>query len=313
MLAASRASDMSEEMFYSKLIFPVIATPKLDGIRCSTLDLPRPPNHRCEAVCRSLKSVPNCHIWSLIAEHCPPGLDGEIMTYHQDLFTPMEMRPFNLIQSDVMSILGTPIFKYHVFDMFDPAPPNGYRDLTRYDLRLLNLGATCLPEFCVRVPHTHIGSLSALLEYEASCVAEGYEGICFRTPNSPYKWGRSTLREGWLVKMKRFVTSEAEVIGVEEEMANNNPKAYNELGYAERSSHQANLVGKNRLGALICRHENGEFKIGTGFTALLRTALWDDQKKIIGRTVTYKHQPHGAKELPRIPVFIGFRDSRDIS
>lgn len=313
MLAASQAGDMSNELFYSKLIFPVIATPKLDGIRCSTLDLPRPPAQRSEAVCRSLKLLPNDSIRAAITTGCDPGLDGEVITYYRDLFTPEHVRPFNMIQGDVMSIKGSPIFKYHVFDLFNPNPPNGYRDLTQYQERLRRLDALELPSFCVKVPWTLIESLSDLLRYEAEQVAAGHEGICFRTPNSPYKWGRSTLREGWLIKMKRFVTSEAVIIGTEEEMANNNPSAYNELGYAERSSHQANMVGKGRLGALVCATSDKQtFKIGTGFTTPMREDFWQRREELIGQIVTYKHQPHGAKELPRIPVFLGFRNKIDL-
>jgi DNA ligase 1 len=315
MLAASCASDMSEQMFYNRLTFPVIATPKLDGIRCSTLDLPRPPDQKSEAVCRSLKNVPNDYVRHQITKHCPPGLDGEIMTYYEDLLTPEQMRPFNSIQSDVMTIKGQPIFKYHVFDLMNPTPDNGYRDFTQYRTRLEQLKALMpqLPSFVVYVQETKINTLDELLKYEAETVAAGYEGICFRIPSSPYKWGRSTLREGWLVKMKRFVTSEAEIIGMDEEMANNNPMSQNELGYAERSSHKANLSGKGRMGALVCRNAAGVFRIGTGFTADQRYNMWLCKETIVGcKIATYKHQPHGAKELPRIPVFKGFRNPIDL-
>jgi len=175
------------------------------------------------------------------------------------------------------------------------------------------------------VTATPIESLSQLLEYEAKCIAEGYEGICFRDPNSPYKYGRSTLREGWLIKMKRFVTEEAVIIGVEEEMANNNPIVLGTTGYAERSSHKANMSGKGRMGALECilltdhakmraGSDVGDrvFNVGTGFTGMQRQNMWDCRESLIGRIITIKHMPHGAKDLPRIPVFVGFRSAQDL-
>lgn len=308
MLAASKPRDYTDELFYSKLVFPVIATPKLDGIRCVTRDIPRAPGTQCEALSRSLKPIPNTHIAAQIGMHCPPGLDGEIMTYDHDLFAPSKMRNFNEIQSDVMSEKGVPNWKYHVFD-YDI---ENYH--ARYVDRLSRMPA--LPVFCELVPTATITSLSQLLEYEAEQIATGYEGICFRDPNSPYKYGRSTLREGHLIKMKRFVTEEAVIVGVEEEMANNNPQVLGETGYAERSSHKANMVGKRRMGAMIVQLHHGgtdqTFKIGTGFTAQQRQNMWDCRDSLIGRIVTFKHQPHGSLNLPRIPVFVGFRNVLDL-
>lgn len=308
MLAASKTRDMTDDLFYSKIVFPVIATPKFDGIRCVTRDIPRAPGTLCEALTRSLKLVPNIHIAASIAASCPPGLDGEIMTYDHDLFNPPTMRNFNQIQSDVMGEKGIPFWKYHVFDC-------NIESRAVYEARLIDLDRMeNFPDFVVKVPTTHIESLSQLLEYEAEQVATGYEGICFRDPNSPYKYGRSTLREGWLIKMKRFVTEEAVIIGVEEEMANNNPIVLGTTGYAERSSHSANMSGKNRLGALVCRqlHEDQTFKVGTGFTAQQRQSLWDNRDDLVGKLITFKHQPHGSLNVPRIPVFVGFRDTRDL-
>lgn len=313
MLAASKPRDYTDEQFYDRISFPVIATPKLDGIRCVTRDVPRPTGYECEAFSRSLKPIPNCHIARLIGTHCPPGLDGEIMTYASDLFdTTRKVRSFNDISSDVMSFSGAPDFKYHIFDYHvEHAPMLVYKDR----LRLLQELMPKLPSWCVYVPTMTLSSLTDLITYEALQVSLGFEGICFRDPNSPYKYGRSTLREGWLVKMKRFVTEEAVIIGVEEEMQNNNPQTLGTTGYAERSSHKANLSGKGRMGALICKldpHGDDTFKIGTGFTADQRQNMWDGRHTLIGRLVTFKHMPHGAKDLPRIPVFVGFRDARDL-
>jgi DNA ligase-1 len=210
-----------------------------------------------------------------------------------------------------MSHAGQPLFKYWVFD-HSIYLPWVYKD------RLQELTSSNLPDFVVKVPHVWCMNVVELCAYESQCVADGYEGICFRTPSSPYKHGRSTFREQWLVKMKRFVTEEAVIIGLEEEMANNNPASLSETGYAERSSHKANMVGKGRMGAMVVKNDQGTFKIGTGFDQGQRIRFWDGRDLpaphgVLGRTVTFKHQPHGSKDLPRIPVFVGFRDARDMS
>ena len=311
MLAASKPRDYTIEQFYDRIHFPVIATPKLDGIRCVTRDVPRPHGYKSEAFSRSLKPIPNVHIATQIGIHCPSGLDGEIMTYSNDLFDQeLKLRNFNDISSDVMCFKGSPNFKYHIFDYHvEHAPQVMYKDRIHI---LETIVYPTLPSWCVTVPTRTITSLSQLIEYEAEQVANGFEGICFRDPHSPYKYGRSTLREGWLVKMKRFVTEEAVVVGFEEEMANNNPQVTGTTGYAERSSHQANLVGKGRLGALVVELNGNQFRIGTGFTAIQRQNMWDARESLIGRLVTFKHMPYGAKDVPRIPVFVGFRHPHDL-
>ena len=41
-------------------------------------------------------------------------------------------------------------------------------------------------------------------------------------PNAPYKQGRSTVREGYLLKVKTFLDDEATVVRFEERMHNGN-------------------------------------------------------------------------------------------
>lgn len=314
-LAASKPRDYTDQQFYDRLVFPVIATPKLDGIRCVTRDLPRPPDWSCEPMTRSLKPIPNEWVRYQIGKRCPPGLDGELITYDRDLLVAETPRPFNLVSSDIMTHGGRPEFKYHVFD-YDI---EGGRP---YDDRLESLmQSKALPDFCKFVQHVWIKSLSHLLEYEEQQVALGYEGICFRDPNSKYKYGRSTLREGHLIKMKRFVTEEAVIIGSYEEMHNDNPITLGDTGYAERSSHKANLSGKNTLGGFKCVLMNDAkkpitdeitFNVGSGFTAEQRADYWKIRNLLVDKIITIKHQPHGAVEKPRIPIFIGFRELSDL-
>jgi DNA ligase-1 len=153
-----------------------------------------------------------------------------------------------------------------------------------------------------------------MLAYEAEKVAEGYEGIILRSPEAPYKFGRSTVKEGYLLKLKRFEDSEAEIIGFEEEMFNGNAAETNELGRTKRSTAQAGLVGKSSLGAFLVRDcvSGVEFSIGTGLTALQRGVFWQRRDEYVGKLVKYKFFPVGVKVAPRHPVFLGMRDARDM-
>lgn len=320
---AGLTSDQKLEVLRT-LRYPVLATPKFDGIRVTTIDEIPSPGKESVPVCRSLKQVPNDHIRGLIATLLP-GKDGEVLTYngHGDLFdTPvrditLETRPrnFNTIQSDVMSVTGCPLFRYMVFDdccLRRDLPYNSRIDILRMD---------DLPPWCIKVLPVLCKNADDLMDYHEKCFVMGYEGICFRTPDSPpfkisSKDGRASLREQWLVKMKVFDKDEAEIIGVYEEMANHNPQTLGLKGNAERSSHKAGMVGKGALGGFRVRDlkTDREFNVGSGFTRSQREEFWQFRETLIKskQVIQYVHQPHGAKDVPRIGIFTGFRDRRDL-
>jgi DNA ligase-1 len=149
-----------------------------------------------------------------------------------------------------------------------------------------------------------------------------------RSTAGPYKFGRSTEKEGWLLKLKRFEDSEAVVLGCYELMHNANEATKDELGHTKRSSHKANKQGRGTLGGLHVRDlKTGvEFDIGTGFDDALRAELWSLHQlnvalqvpakfsagAVVGRVAKYKFFPTGSKDKPRFPVFLGFRDSIDM-
>lgn len=320
MLAASLVTprDTEETLLNNlkALHFPVLATPKLDGIRCittpgATVGRPELLSH---PVCRSLKSVPNNYVRDLIAT-LPPGLDGEILTYSErDLFDGKNQpRNFHEIQSDVMSVQGRPTFKFHVFDA------DIYNHLNYHERANVHLALRHdLPDFCIKVLPTTCRTIEDLQAFMSLSIQQGHEGICFRSSmHCPYKYGRSTLRQEWLVKWKLFETSEAIIVGFEEEMHNENLGYKGLLGQLERSSHQENMTPKGRLGSFIVKlngisSEGETFRIGTGFTADMRIEFWQKRDELLGKTVTFKHQAYGAKNAPRIPVFVGIRSEIDV-
>ena len=154
-----------------------------------------------------------------------------------------------------------------------------------------------------------------LLKYEAYLLERGAEGVMVRSYEGKYKQGRSTEKEGILGKLKRFADAEYEVIGYVERMENQNEKTTDALGHSKRSSHQENKVGRGDLGAIVCRTGDGlEFNCGTGFNDDDRAKLWAIRDTgLIGRFAKIKSFLIGVKDLPRFPVFLGFRDDADMS
>jgi len=275
-----------------QLVFPLLASPKLDGIRCVILN--------GKAVTRNLKPIPNTFIRKFLEAHPElDGLDGEIMVEGD----------FNSVQSAVMSEDGEPDFYYAVFDYHnDCALP--------YSTRLMKL-SLIVAEFnnqrVREVPQVTVNNENEVEEIEQEVLADGYEGLMLRNLYGTYKFGRSSMKEAKLMKLKRFEDDEATIVDMEPLYENQNAPTTNALGRTERSSHQENLVAQNMMGALNVKLKNGkEFSIGTGFDHETRKDLWMRKKKLIGKQVKFKFQELSADGIPRFPVFLGLRDERDI-
>lgn len=268
----------------SRLVFPLIGSPKIDGIRGLVPD--------DTVVSRKLKPIPNHHIRESLRKARYRGYDGELVTYTDGV-----LDNFNTIQSKVMSEDGSPDFKFMVFDTFDD-PALFY--LRRYY-------KITPDEHVIRVPFMILGSLGQLMDYEKAIVDAEWEGVMVRSMNSPYKFGRSTGNEGYLLKIKRFYDSEGTVIGFKERMTNQNELLRDNLGYAKRSTSKANLVGAGTLGAICLEWNDVEFDVGTGFNADTAQEIWNHRGDYMGQKVTFKYQDLGPNGAPRFPVFLGFR------
>jgi len=167
-----------------------------------------------------------------------------------------------------------------------------------------------------KVLPVEIRSLAELQSYEENCLSEGYEGVMIRTPNSPYKCGRSTENEGYLLKIKRFEDAEAVVLDSYEGMTNQNEAKKDAFGRTERSMSKDGMIGRGELGGfnVRCLSSNVEFRLGYNHVlgGIDRVTLWKHRESLVGKLVKFKHQPSGAKEAPRFPKFIGFREAWDL-
>ena len=161
---------------------------------------------------------------------------------------------------------------------------------------------------------TWANSPAEVLAFEATCLAQGFEGVMLRDPQGPYKHGRSTLREGWLLKLKRFEDSEAVVTGYVERESNTNATQISELGLTKRSHAKAGRVANGGLGALqVTDVQTGvSFEIGSGFTEAQRVSFWRNRDYMVGRLVKYKYFPVGVLEKPRHPIWLGWRSKEDM-
>lgn len=312
------AAKIEDEADYKRLqAWPYMVSPKLDGIRTLLH-----PNYG--AVTRKIKALPNAYVRALLGiamNEIPEaqGLDGEL-TYGevQDVTKP---DTFNKSQSAFMSQGGKPKAVYWVFDSF-------CLHVERFEDRYHHLVNNIFPKLLefsnrnpdlmfVMVPHYHTPNLKDLMEREQSFVEQGFEGIMIRKTAGKYKYGRSTLIQQDLIKVKRWSESEGVIIGFEELQHNNNTDEKDAFGLSKRSSHKENMIGGNTLGNLILKVINGPYKgvtvkVGSGFTAHDRDIFWKNQDKLLHGVVTFKWQKSGAKDAPRFPIYKGVRAKDDM-
>jgi DNA ligase-1 len=267
MLAATLA-DIDQLLEY-----PLGATPKIDGIRAII--------RNGKLVSRTLKPIRNSQICQALEAVLPEGADGEIVTNLTNL---------QQTTSDVMTS-DKPIehFTYYWFDWVGPKP---------YLERMAFLQEYDLPETVgftiVKLQPTIVNNKSEVVQFENDVLSMDYEGVILRSLDGDYKYGRSTLREGYLMKLKRFTDSEAEIVSVEELI------------------HQDGSKG-NTLGCFVAQTPKGvEFKIGTGFTQEQRDMFWAIKENLPGEFVKYKYFDVSIKTAPRHPVFLAMRDPMDM-
>lgn len=272
------------------LKFPVLASPKLDGVRAIVRD--------GVVLSRALKPIPNKNVQKRFShlEH----FDGELIvgaSNHPDVL--------RTTTSGVMRVEGDPDVSFHVFDYIAAVD-------TPFIQRYGELEKVIKPSDTYVVPQYELASGFELAAFENDALNQGYEGVMLRHPDAPYKFGRSTAREGYLLKVKRFHDDEFEIVGFEEEMFNANEATTSELGRTKRSSHKANKVPKGRLGALVLKYGDTTFNCGTGFNDAERENIWAERERYLGQFAKIKYFAYGIKDVPKLPSFLGIRDVRDM-
>lgn len=279
-----------------------MCSPKIDGIRAIK-------HPQLGLVSRTLKPIPNQHIQEVLRSSKFDYFDGELIAGKLN-----DMYDYNTSQSAIMTASGKPEFTYCIFDWIEHPD-------TRFDWRNNEARQKVLaldeayPILCLG--QRLVTNIDQLLDFESRCIEYGFEGMMFRDPGGAYKNGRATFKQQGLIKLKRFVDAEAVITGFQELERNTNEAIIDDLGYTKRSSHKAGKVAADTLGLLevhgIGKHFEGVvFEIGSGFDDATRDLIWRNRDAYLGLVVKYKYQPHGVKDKPRAPIFLGFRSKEDM-
>lgn len=279
---------------FSKITFPKLASPKIDGFRCIVSDIARTS---------SLEPFPNVSLHNTFKGLLKKNqiVDGEIVVGKKHKSTSAKT------SRGVTSRTGKPDFTLWVFD----APRKGVRFRDR--LALARRIVKDLDHVRVRfLKHVWLEDMEQLQEYLDWALNKGFEGIVLRNPEGSYKEGKSTLREQGMLKIKPFVDFEARIIGYFEEEKNTNAAKKNAAGKSKRSSAKSGKRPKGTLGGFIGLADGVEVRVGGGFTAKQRQEFWQNREAMIGQIMTCKKQLVGEKDKPRHPVFKAIRHPIDM-
>lgn len=289
MFAAKTPQEHELHRFDGK--WPLYGSPKYDGIRAVVFD--------GVVYSRTLKPIRSAFVQKTFGIPELEGFDGELIWG-----SPTDKGCFQNTVSATMTIGCTESVDFYVFDKVSGDP---FIDRHR------QVAKTTIDNVVV-VPQVVLTNWQDTLQWESKYLTQGYEGMMLRNPFGIYKYGRSTLIEGHLVKLKRFEDSEAVILDYVEKYYNRNEPVIDALGLQKRSSSMAGKVPAGVLGALKVQDTKtgAMFELGSGLDDYWRAEFWQNKEAYKGKFVKYKYQPYGVKELPRSPIFLGLRDTIDM-
>ena len=178
------------------VVFPALAQPKLDGLRCIAII----KDGKARLFSRSQKeylTVP--HIVAEL-EHLFRNqtitLDGELYNHeYKSSFNTI----IHLVKRDEVHAQHTKI-EYHMYDVI---AAGGHQQRTH----ALKSGV-----YCQQVTTVTVTSRKDLETFQALCIEQGYEGCMYRHPDGEYEHKRSNT----LLKVKTFQDGEFRIVGAEE-------------------------------------------------------------------------------------------------
>lgn len=274
--------------------YPVYASTKLDGIRCTIFS--------GVALSRSLKPIRNKQIqqWASDNAGMLEGVDGEFI-----VGSPTDSQVFLNTTSFVMSFDKQEDFSFYAFDLVQDTPA---------EYRQKALEQRNMPSNVKVVAQVLIKDSTQLEAFRTAVVEQGYEGVMVKAINGKYKYGRSSIKEGLLLKLKLFKDDEFEIVGYDCKYHNANEATTNELGRTARSSAKEGMIPLDMLGVLYLQNNNDGkvFGCGSGFDDKQRNELWLIRDSLKGQLATVKYFDLGGYETPRFPVFKSIRSTDDL-
>ena len=280
------------------LQYPQFASVKFDGIRCLMHPTLGP-------VSRSFKPLANVRVREWLEQHNLEYMDGEILLHRDDgpPFTYNDVQSF--VNSDLKSLPPNWWMTFNVFDFFKDPDVEYEKRLGRLADRMHPGIATDGKNHVVLVHQELCYNEHQVMSYYERCIQEGHEGIMVRRVDAPYKSGRSTLKQQYLLKLKPVHEDEGTIVEFNALFTNENEAEEDMFGLVKRSSRKEGRVEQELLGALVVDTPQwGTVRIGSGFTAEQRRTFWRIREKLQGKKVLFRYQSVGMQDKPRFPRYV---------
>jgi DNA ligase-1 len=303
MLAPNQAVDLKD------IQYPQFASYKLDGIRCII-------HPELGIVSRSLKQIPNKQIQDKYADllaWCRETdiiLDGELYGHglsFQEItglvITKDHEDPKTIKKYGERTLPDE--LKYHCFD----AIPINDMVLDFSDrIVLLEEIEDYIPnprtvEIVIQQTVYNAEDVKTAFEW---AIKHGYEGLMLKSLTGLYKFGRGTLKEGIIYKVKPYIDKSAIIKGfVQATVVDPNAeKTVNELGNSVTSKKKDDRILIDKLAAFVVDYEGQDLKVVVAATDKEKEQMWSEREKYLGCELNYKSMEVGQKDggLPRHPV-----------
>jgi DNA ligase-1 len=294
----------NEQIDLKELNYPLLASTKLDGIRCIF--------YKGQILSRSLKQIQNKQLRERFeelrkyTETSDCILDGEI--YSSEL-TFQEITHFVMTQDLEDEQLPNSL-KFYCFDRIGKL---GQEEPFCLRLDSMEVIVSLFQDIAFPVEHIKVNSAVEVESYFEKVLTEGYEGLILRNPESYYKYGRATVRENIIYKCKPFRTFDAKITGIVQstEVNEDAEKKTNELGRSVTSKKIGERHTIEKASAFWVEYNNKPLKVTLAMSDLEKIEVWKNRESYIGKWIEYKGMLVGAKDVPRHPVMIRYRTDKD--
>ena len=299
----------NEKVDIEKIQYPMLASTKLDGIRCIFIN--------GEMLTRSLKQIPSKQLqkkFQNLKDYSKKNgviLDGELYGLKMSF---QEITHF--VMTEDLSQKGEVIpdkLKFFCFDELESNKNMIFKDIPfidRYN-RLIWIANNLKSDNLILVKQEVVKSSSDIESMFKKALDGGFEGLILKHEDSFYKFGRATFNFGDAYKIKPFLTFDGKVTGIEERFENTSESFTNELGGSSKHSYQADLKPTGIASTFIVQYLGQEQRVVITGDEAFRRKIWNNKKDYIGKIIEFKGMLVGSKDKVRHPTFIRFRNDKE--
>jgi len=298
----------NEQIDLNAIQYPIFGSYKLDGLRVLFID--------GEMLSRSLKPIVNKQLREryrpLMEMSKKKGvvLDGEFYS-HSSTFQEIQslVRTEDWQNGSNGGKVELPHdFGFYCFDVYN----SGNRNRSFVDRYLFDL-KNCKDKLINVVKQVMLHSKEEVDNLFRKALEENYEGLILKSPNGWYKFGRGTVKEGLMYKVKPYLTFDAKIVEVTQatKVREEAEKTVNELGYSETSKKIGDRIPIDRAACFTVDYKGKTLDVMIAMTNEEKEEVWKNRRKYIGRMIEYKAMMVGAKDVPRHAVMLRFRSDKD--